>query len=40
MHKLQIYAMKAKQTTDLEHIEKLMTTLKKFEDAYFHSHEH
>lgn len=38
LHKLQVYAMNAKQTTDLEFIEKLRDTLHKFEDAYFHKH--
>ncbi len=40
LHKLQIYAMKAKQTTDLKYIKKLRSTLKSFEEAYFHSHPH
>lgn len=40
LHKLQVYAMKAKQTTDLEYIKKLRATLENFENAYFHSHEH
>lgn len=40
LHELLVYSMKAKQTTDLQYIEKLRTTLAKFEDAYFHSHEH
>ncbi|MCF8302169.1 MAG: superoxide dismutase, Ni [Bacteroidales bacterium] len=34
-HKLLVYAMKAKQTTDLKYIEKLRETLGKFEKAYF-----
>ena len=38
LHELQVYAMNAKQTTDLEFIEKLRDTLQKFEDAYFHKH--
>lgn len=38
LHKLQVYAMNAKQTTDLEFVEKLRNTLQQFEDAYFHKH--
>ena len=38
LHKLQVYAMNAKQTTDLEYIEKMRNTLHKFADAYFHKH--
>ena len=38
LHELQVYAMKAKQTTDLKYIEKLRAALKEFEKAYFHSH--
>jgi len=38
LHKLQVYAMNAKQTTDLEFVEKLRNTLHQFEDAYFHKH--
>lgn len=38
LHKLQVYAMKAKQTTDLEYVDKLRTTLHEFADAYFHKH--
>ncbi len=40
LHEMQVYAMKAKQTTDLTFIDKLRETVDKFEDAYFHSHEH
>lgn len=35
LHHLLFYTMKAKQTTDLENIEKLRELLKKFEEAYF-----
>ena len=35
LHKLLIYAMKAKQTTDLEYVKKLKKTLTEFESAYF-----
>ena len=37
-HQLQILAMKCKQTTDLEYIEKLRTTLSDFSHTYFHKH--
>lgn len=40
LHKLLIYSMKAKQTTDLTFIEKLNNTTDSFEKAYFHTHEH
>ena len=40
LHEILVYAMKAKQTTDLTFIDKLRGTVDKFEDAYFHSHEH
>jgi nickel superoxide dismutase len=39
LHEILVYAMKAKQTTDLKYIDKLRETVDKFEDAYFHSHE-
>lgn len=35
LHHLLFYTMKAKQTTDLEHIKTLRDLLKKFEAAYF-----
>ena len=38
LHKLQVYAMKAKQTTDLEHVDSLRKTLQEFADSYFHTH--
>jgi len=40
LHEILVYAMKAKQTTDLQYIEKLRNTVDKFEDAYFHEHSH
>jgi nickel superoxide dismutase len=40
LHEILVYAMKAKQTTDLTFIDKLRETVDKFEDAYFHTHEH
>jgi nickel superoxide dismutase len=35
VHQLILYAMKAKQTTDVKHIEKLRTVLSDFERVYF-----
>jgi len=35
LHEMLVCAMKAKQTTDLAHVEKLRTLLDKFEKAYF-----
>ena len=35
LHKLLIYAMKCKQTTDLSHISTLRSLLKEFRDLYF-----
>lgn len=35
LHKLIVYAMKTKQTTDTEWTDKLKSTIKDFEDAYF-----
>lgn len=40
LHQLLVYAMKAKQTTDLAYIEKLNTTINAFEKSYFHTHDH
>ena len=40
LHKLQVYAMKAKQTTDTAYISKLRNTLSEFEKSYFHTHTH
>ena len=40
LHKLLVYAMKCKQTTDISHIVTLRSLLKEFEDLYFgHSHK-
>jgi nickel superoxide dismutase len=40
LHKLLVYAMKCKQTTDPSHIITLRSLLKEFEDLYFgHSHK-
>jgi len=38
MHKIQVYAMKAKQGTDLKNIKVLRETLHAFEHAYFGGH--
>ena len=35
LHKMLVYAMKAKQTTDLAYVEKLRSTLAEFRDVYF-----
>ena len=35
LHEMLVYSMKAKQTTDLENVEKLEQSLKKFHDVYF-----
>ncbi len=48
LHEMLISCMKAKQTTDLSHVEKLRSSLSEFRDAYFgkgegehgHSREH
>jgi len=34
LHEMLVYSMKAKQTTDLSHVEKLRSLLAEFEDAY------
>lgn len=39
LHSIMIEAMKAKQTVDLQHVEKLRTLLSKFEHLYI-GHEH
>lgn len=38
LHELLVYAMKAKQTTDMQYIADLRETLKRFENSYFHKH--
>ncbi|HMA61674.1 MAG TPA: superoxide dismutase [Ni] [bacterium] len=40
LHKMLVYSMKAKQTTDLENVEKLRKLITKFEDSYFEEHGH
>jgi len=51
LHEVMVYAMKSKQTTDLQFIEKMRAAVEKFEKAYFvkaeggdhkhpHSHKH
>lgn len=38
LHEILVYAMKTKQTTDLNNIKMLRSAVQKFEKAYFHSH--
>jgi len=38
LHKMLVYSMNAKQTTDLSYIKKLRETVAEFEDVYFHDH--
>ncbi|MCF6268672.1 MAG: hypothetical protein L3J41_03085 [Melioribacteraceae bacterium] len=40
LHEIVVYAMKAKQSTNLEQIENLRKSLKAFEKPYFHTHKH
>ncbi|MHC4157984.1 MAG: superoxide dismutase [Ni] [Planctomycetota bacterium] len=46
LHEMLVHSMKAKQSTDLSHVEKLKTLLAEFNDAYFgktcseHGHKH
>ena len=40
LHELIVYTMKAKQTTDLENVEKMRASLTAFEDSYFGEHRH
>ncbi len=40
LHHLLVYAMKSKQTTDLEYIAKMKATVDEFAKSYFHTHEH
>lgn len=35
LHQMLVYAMRAKQTTDLSNVEKLRSLLKEFQEAYF-----
>ncbi len=39
LHKMLVYAMNCKQTTDLKFIENLRATVAEFEKAYFHTHD-
>lgn len=36
LHEMLVYSMKAKQTTDMDNVEKLKIALSKFHDVYFH----
>lgn len=38
LHKIQVYAMKCKQTTDLKNVNELKGAVEAFEGDYFHSH--
>ena len=38
LHKMLVFSMKCKQTTDLSNIENLRATVSDFENAYFHKH--
>ena len=38
LHRMLVYAMKCKQTTDLSHIETLRTLLKELQTLYLHKH--
>ena len=38
LHRLLVYSMKSKQTTDLTYIDKLKSTVSSFEKSYFHTH--
>jgi nickel superoxide dismutase len=40
LHQIVVYAMKAKQTTDLANVEKLRSLLTEFKKAYFVKHGH
>ena len=41
LHQIIVYAMKAKQTTDLAYVEKMRTSLAAFEEVYFEGeHRH
>ena len=40
LHEVLVYAMKAKQTTDMQYIKKLRDSIKNFEQNYFHGHDH
>lgn len=41
LHEILVFAMKSKQTTDLDHIEKMRKAVHDFEHAYFkHEHPH
>jgi len=40
LHRIMVHAMKAKQTTDLDHVEKLRTLIGEFKKSYMGEHEH
>ncbi|TFG76941.1 MAG: superoxide dismutase [Thermodesulfobacteriales bacterium] len=39
LHQMTVYAMKTKQTTDLENVEKLKTATKEYQKLYFKDHD-
>lgn len=40
LHAIQVYAMKCKQTTDLDNVENINEAVSDFESYYFHGHKH
>ncbi|NOQ27222.1 MAG: superoxide dismutase [Bacteroidales bacterium] len=40
LHKLLVFSMKAKQTTDLMYIDEMNQLVNLFEESYFHKHKH
>ena len=40
LHQIQVYSMKCKQGTDLDQVNNLKNALHRFEENYFHKHEH
>jgi nickel superoxide dismutase len=40
LHHISVYAMKAKQTTDLSSVDRLRELVQQFSDNYFHEHQH
>ncbi len=40
LHHISVYAMKAKQTTDLSNVARLRELVQQFSDNYFHEHSH
>jgi nickel superoxide dismutase len=40
LHKITVFAMKCKQTTDLTYTQKLLESVDEFVELYFHKHKH